>query len=88
MLHNPSEMELSETTIKQAKQNNRTRVSPMHNTNEVSRRHRVLRRTVAKEIRRYHDDLVLFLSIDNEQFVQQTFAKARSQQARQRGGRV
>ena len=47
----------------------------MHNTNEISRKHRGLRRTVAKEVRRYHDDLVSSLSIDNEQFVQETFAK-------------
>ena len=59
----------------------------MHNTNEVSRKHRGLRRIVAKEIRRYHDDLVSSLSIDNEQFVQETFAKARLRQARQRAGR-
>ena len=48
----------------------------MHNTNEVARKHRGLRRAVAKKIRRYHDDLLLSLRIDNEQFVQQTFAKA------------
>ena len=47
----------------------------MHNTNEISRKHRGLRRTVAKEIRRYHDDLVSSLSIDNEQFVQKTFPR-------------
>ena len=60
-------------------------VTPMDNTNEVSRKHRGLRRAVAKLIRQYHDALVLSLSVDNEKFVQETFAKARSRQAHQRG---
>jgi hypothetical protein len=83
----PSEKGMSKATIKQAN-DNRAGVTPMHNTNEVSRKHRGLRRAVAKEIRRYHDDLVLSLSIDNEHFMQQTFAKARSRPTRQRGERV
>jgi hypothetical protein len=69
-----------------SEKNKRAGVTPMHITNEVSRKHRGLRRAVAKQVRRYHDDLVSSLSIDNEKFVQQTFARARSRQERQRGG--
>jgi hypothetical protein len=42
---------------------------------------------VTKEIRRYHDDLVSSLRIDNAKFMQETFAKARLRQAGQRAGR-
>jgi hypothetical protein len=87
MLHDPPKRECL-SDYQTGKNNNRAGVTPMHNTNEVSRKHRGLRRAVAKEIRRYHDDLVLSLSIDNEHFMQQTFAKARSRPTRQRGERV
>ena len=48
----------------------------MHNKNEASHKHRVLRRIVSKQLRRHHDDLVSALSSDNGQFLQKTLGKA------------